>query len=106
MRRAMDETSRRRTLQESYNEAHGITPQSIVKPIDAALVAIAEADYVTVPLEENSTLEEIPPERMEEFMAELEEKMREAARKFDFKQAASYRDKLQALRNKWVAETS
>jgi excinuclease ABC subunit B len=106
MRRAMDETSRRRTLQQAYNEAHGITPQTIVKAIDADLVAITEADYVTVPLEEDSPLESVPPERMEEFMSELEEKMREAARKFEFKQAANFRDKLQTLRSKWVAESS
>ncbi len=106
MRRAMEETSRRRTLQEAYNEAHGITPQTIVKPIDADLVAVAEADYVTVPMDEESPADSIPPEKFEQYLAELEEKMREAARKFDFKQAASYRDKLQELKTKWVADAS
>src|SRR2546427_6116229 len=52
MRRALDETSRRRTVQVEYNERNGITPHSIIKPIDLSLIAIAEADYVTVPLEE------------------------------------------------------
>src|SRR6202163_1109088 len=52
MRRALDETNRRRTLQRAYNESHGIIPQSIIKPIDMSLVAIAEADYVTVPLDD------------------------------------------------------
>ena len=51
MRRAIDETSRRRTLQRDYNEANNITPQSIIKPIDMSLVAIAEGDYITVPVE-------------------------------------------------------
>ena len=51
MRRAIEETTRRRTLQRAYNEANGIVPQSIIKPIDMNLVAIAEGDYVTVPLE-------------------------------------------------------
>ena len=51
MRRALDETNRRRAIQVAYNVAHNITPQSILKPIDMSLVAIAEADYVTVPLE-------------------------------------------------------
>jgi excinuclease ABC subunit B len=106
MRRAMDETSRRRTLQEAYNDAHGITPQTIVKPIDSDLVAIAEMDYVTVPLDEESPAESIPPEKFEQYLAELEEKMREAARKFDFKQAANYRDKLQELKTKWVTDAS
>ncbi len=105
MRRAMDETSRRRTIQTAYNTANNITPQSIIKPIDANLVAIAEADYVTIPLDDDPATESIPPERMEEYLAELEEKMREAARRFEFKQAASYRDKLQELKQKWVTNT-
>src|SRR5207247_4974017 len=51
MRRAIEETSRRRNVQMQYNEANGITPQSIIKPIDLSLIAIAEGDYVTIPLE-------------------------------------------------------
>ena len=51
MRRAIDETNRRRTIQEQYNEQNNITPQSIIKPIDMSLVRIAEGDYVTVPVE-------------------------------------------------------
>ena len=105
MRRAIDETQRRRALQQAYNEANGITPQTIIKPIDADLVAVAEGDYVTVPLEEDSPIESVPPERWEEYLKELEEKMREAARKFDFKQAATFRDKLQELRTKWITDS-
>jgi excinuclease ABC subunit B len=106
MRRAMDETARRRTLQESYNDANHITPQSIIKPIDMSLVAVAEADYLTVPLEEDVEMEAIPAERMEQYLAELEEKMREAARKFDFKQAAAYRDRLRDLKNRRLADAT
>src|SRR6202453_57918 len=51
MRRAIEETTRRRNLQRTYNEANNIEPQSIIKPIDSNLIRIAEADYVTVPLE-------------------------------------------------------
>jgi excinuclease ABC subunit B len=98
MRRAIDETNRRRTLQRAYNEANGVTPQSIIKPIDANLVAIAEGDYVTVPLEEDDLTIEVPPEQMQKYLEELEEKMREAARKFDFKHAVQYRDRLQELK--------
>ena len=58
----------------------------------------------TVPLEEDTAVESIPPERMEQYLTELEEKMREAARKFEFKQAAAYRDKLQELRSRFVAQ--
>ena len=49
MKRAIDETNRRRAIQEQYNEQNNITPQSIIKPIDMSLVRIAEGDYVTVP---------------------------------------------------------
>ncbi|MDP8991028.1 MAG: excinuclease ABC subunit UvrB [Acidobacteriota bacterium] len=103
MRRAIEETTRRRTLQRAFNKAHGIVPQSIIKPIDINLVAIAEGDYVTVPLEaEEEVLAAVPPEQMDRYLAELEEKMRAAARKFDFKQAAAYRDRIKELRNKAV----
>src|SRR5258708_7657509 len=76
MRRAMEETTRRRTLQQAYNDAHNIVPQSIIKPIDMKLVAIAEGDYVTVALEEEPS--EVPPQRLESFLSELEQKMRDA----------------------------
>ncbi len=106
MRRAIDETSRRRAIQRAYNLANNIEPQSIIKPIDADLVAVAEGDYVTVPLELEEDLTGVPPERMDQFIVELEEKMREAARKFDFKQAAVYRDRLKELKGRTLAEIS
>ena len=106
MRRAIDETMRRRALQQAYNEANDITPQSIIKPIDSNLIAVAEADYVTVPLEPDDEVDNIPPEQMETYLAELEERMREAARKFDFKQAAAFRDRIKELRARSVAGAS
>jgi excinuclease ABC subunit B len=106
MRRAMAETTRRRTLQRTYNEANDIQPQSIVKPIDSTLVAVAEADYVTVPLESEDEVAAIPPEQMEKYLTELEERMREAARKFDFKQAAAFRDRIKELRARSIAAVS
>jgi excinuclease ABC subunit B len=102
MRRAIDETTRRRAIQRAYNEAHDIVPQSIIKPIDMTLVAVAEGDYVTVPLEPEDAMGDVPPEQMEQYLAELEERMREAARKFDFKQAAAFRDRIKELRNRTV----
>ena len=63
MRRAIDETNRRRAVQVAYNEENDITPQSIIKPVDQTLIAIAEADYVTVPLEPESPVEELSPEQ-------------------------------------------
>ncbi|MGE5569264.1 MAG: excinuclease ABC subunit UvrB [Rhodospirillales bacterium] len=102
MRAAINETNRRRRIQTEYNEANNITPQSIVKPIDMSLVAIAEADYVTVPIEEEESAE-IPPEQIGRYIGELEEKMREAARKFEFEKAAQLRDRIKALKAKSVA---
>jgi excinuclease ABC subunit B len=98
MRKAIDETTRRRRTQQEYNERNGITPQSIVKPIDMSLVRIAEADYVTVPLESDDEIDRMTPEQRGRLLAELEERMREAARKFEFEKAAQIRDKLKALR--------
>jgi excinuclease ABC subunit B len=106
MKRAIDETTRRRNTQVAYNEANNITPQSIIKPIDMNLVAIAEGDYVTVPLEEIGPELSVPPEQMDQYLAEMEEKMREAARKFDFKQAAAYRDRVKELRTRIVLDGS
>ncbi len=99
MRRAIEETGRRRRIQNQYNEEHGITPETIVKPIDMTLARIAEADYVTPPLEEAP--EEpalLSPGQRETLIAELEAKMREAARAFEFEKAAQYRDRIKALR--------
>ncbi|HJT88203.1 MAG TPA: excinuclease ABC subunit UvrB [Bryobacteraceae bacterium] len=98
MRHALGETSRRRQIQTDYNEQNQIVPQSIVKPIDMSLVAVAEGDYVTVPLETDEEIENLTPEQREKFIGELEERMREAARKFEFEKAAQLRDRLKALR--------
>jgi excinuclease ABC subunit B len=98
MTRALEETSRRRRTQVEYNERNGITPQSIVKPIDMSLVALAESDYVTVPIETEEDTISMTPEEREKYIAELEERMREAARKFEFERAAQLRDKVKALK--------
>ena len=98
MCKALDETSRRRVTQVAYNELHGIIPQSIVKPIDMSLVAIAEADYVTVSLEADEEVDDLTPEERQRFIGELEERMRDAARKFEFEIAAQLRDRVKALR--------
>jgi excinuclease ABC subunit B len=98
MRRAIGETDRRRHTQLEYNERNGIVPQSIVKPIDMSLVAVAEGDYVTVSLDEDEQVDGLTPEERARFIAEMEEKMREAARRFEFEKAAQLRDRVKALR--------
>ncbi|MBZ5579126.1 MAG: excinuclease ABC subunit UvrB [Acidobacteriia bacterium] len=98
MKKALDETARRRRVQVEYNERNHIIPQSIIKPIDMSLVAVAEGDYVTVPLETDEEIESLSPEQKQKFIGELEERMREAARKFEFEKAAQLRDRLKSLK--------
>jgi len=105
MRRAIDETERRRLIQQAYNEANDITPQTIIKPIDMSLVAVAEGDYVTVPLEAETDSEaELSAEQREARIAELEVRMREAAKLFEFEKAAQYRDRMKALKASGIYE--
>jgi excinuclease ABC subunit B len=100
MRQAIDETDRRRAKQLAYNAEHGITPQSIIRPVDMKLVAMAEADYVTVPaddlLPENVTTED----DLRKVIAQLEAQMRDAAKKFEFERAAGIRDRMRALQQR------
>jgi excinuclease ABC subunit B len=99
MQSAMGETERRRVIQQAYNEANDITPQSIVKPIDMSLVAVAEGDYVTVPLDsEDEPGVDLTPEQRDRLVVELEAKMREAAKAFEFEKAAQFRDRVRALK--------
>jgi excinuclease ABC subunit B len=99
MQNAMGETERRRAIQQAYNEANNITPQTIIKPIDMSLVAVAEGDYVTVPLDsEDEPGVDLTPEQRDRLIAELEAKMREAAKTFEFEKAAQFRDRVRALK--------
>src|ERR1700761_6326496 len=99
MRRALDETSRRREKQLAYNEEHGITPQSVVRPIGEALVGIAEADYVDVTMDESVT-DFATQQELDKHIAGLETEMREAAKNFEFEKAAKLRDTIKELRTK------
>jgi excinuclease ABC subunit B len=105
IRRAVDETNRRRAIQVAYNVENNITPESIIKPIDSTLVAIAEADYITVAIEPEEPVEQLTQEQRAKLMKELEEQMREAAKKFDFEKAAQLRDRLKAVKSSEVYET-
>jgi len=106
MRRAIEETNRRRRIQEQYNEDNNITPQSIIKPIDMSLVRIAEGDYVTIPVEPEDPAEEMTPQQRQKFINELEESMRDAAKKFEFERAAKLRDRIKALKTPNMYEES
>ena len=106
MRRAIEETNRRRRIQEQYNEDNNITPQSIIKPIDMSLVRIAEGDYVTIPVEPEDPAEEMTPQQRQKFINELEDSMRDAAKKFEFERAAKLRDRIKALKTPNMYEES
>jgi excinuclease ABC subunit B len=108
MRSALDETARRRNVQRAYNEENGITPQSILKPVDMSLVAVAEGDYVTVPLEDDEDeVDSFTPEQLGEYLKDIEERMREAAKAFEFEKAAQFRDRIKSIKQRGVLhETS
>jgi excinuclease ABC subunit B len=98
MRKAVDETERRRTVQRRYNEEHGITPQTIRKAIADPLVAIAEADYLEVPLAAAEGGEKWPPlEDIPAAVERLRKEMRQASAALEFEQAAELRDRIHAL---------
>jgi excinuclease ABC subunit B len=101
MRRAMDETDRRRRIQRAYNEEHGIIPQSIINKMDMGLAEIMKAEYGEVSEEETAGLPEFnSQEELDSFIAKLETDMREAAKKFEFERAAKLRDTIKELREK------
>jgi excinuclease ABC subunit B len=100
MAQAMEETSRRRAKQVAYNDANHITPMSIIKSVDMKLAAIVEADYVTVPVEDFADADITSETKLGEVLAQLENQMREAAKKFEFERAAALRDRIRALKQR------
>jgi excinuclease ABC subunit B len=101
MRRAMDETDRRRVIQRAYNEEHGITPQSILSKVDMGLAHILKAEYGEIDVEETAVVTEFKTqEELDAYIGKLEVDMREAAKKFEFEKAARLRDSIKELREK------
>jgi len=101
MQRAIDETERRRAIQQAYNEEQGITPESIVRPVEMSLAQIVGADYVEIPTAEAEGVPEFKSqEEVNAYVARLEVEMREAAKKFEFEKAARLRDTIRELRTK------
>ena len=99
MKRAIDETNRRRAIQADYNSEHGITPTTIVKPIEATLITASEADYFKLP-SELEDIEDYSPAKIEATIARLEVEMRGAAKRFEFEKAAELRDRIKVLRDR------
>jgi len=100
MHQAIDETERRRAIQRAYNEEHGITPESIVRPLDMSLVAVADADYVDLTKDADGIPEFRSQAELDTYIVKLENEMREAAKRFEFEQAAKLRDQVKELRSK------
>jgi len=98
MRRAIEETNRRRALQQRYNEEFGITPQSVVKPLDPELLRIYEADYCELPEVAEEAARYTSVEEIEAEIERTEKEMRAAAKRFEFETAAVLRDQVKKLK--------
>jgi excinuclease ABC subunit B len=100
MRRAIDETVRRRGLQEAYNRKHNITPETIKKKISDVLHSIYEQDYVNVPGPDDE--EYVPEEKIPKLVEKLRRQMVAAAKKLEFEEAARLRDRIDELEKRRV----
>jgi excinuclease ABC subunit B len=100
MKQAIDETDRRRGIQEEYNRTNGITPSSIVKDIGELLTSVYERDYVTVSKSRDDQPRFRSQAELEAHVADLGRQMRAAAADLDFERAASLRDRLKRLRTR------
>ena len=100
MQRAIDETNRRREKQEAFNEENGITPQSIIRPLAMGLAGIVNADYADLTDEAEGMPDFATQQELDNYIANLESDMREAAKKFEFEKAAKLRDTVKELRTK------
>lgn len=96
MQRAIDETSRRRSIQEAYNKEHGIEPKTIIKEIRdlIAITKVAEesGDYTT------TSYEDMTREEKATLLLKLEKEMKDAAKALDFETAATLRDTILELK--------
>jgi excinuclease ABC subunit B len=100
MRIALEETARRRKIQEAYNTANGITPETIKKRIHDLDYQLAEADYVDVAVAAEEEEEYRSEGEIEKVIERLEKEMKAAAKELEFERAAQLRDKIRTLRQK------
>ena len=95
MCRAIDETNRRRAIQQAYNEEHGIIPQTVIKPVEDAIRGKETKEMAAKYLKKKARLSRHEKEKM---LAGMEQEMREAARLLDFERAAELRDMIFELK--------
>ncbi len=100
MQRAIGETDRRREKQVAYNEANGITPASINRPLEMGLAGILKAEYADLTDEAEGMPDFATQDELDTYIGKLESDMREAAKKFEFEKAAKLRDTVKELRTK------
>jgi excinuclease ABC subunit B len=100
MQRAINETDRRREKQVAFNEENGITPQSIIRPLEMGLAGILKADYADLTDDADGMPDFATQQELDTYIGKLESDMREAAKKFEFEKAAKLRDTVKELRTK------
>jgi excinuclease ABC subunit B len=96
MKRAIDETERRRHLQAEFNKKHHITPQSIVKALGSPLIKIYDADYGDIPLVAETAAKYGAKELFRQ-IRKLQKEMKQAAERLEFEKAAELRDRIREL---------
>ena len=96
MRKAIEETNRRRSIQEAFNEEHHITPQTIVKPVQEVMHSKETQQMSANYLKKKSKMSKKEKDKL---LASLEKEMKQAAKDLDFERAAELRDMLIELRN-------
>ena len=100
MKGAIEETGRRRKIQQDYNAANGITPQTIIKGIDEALTSVYERDYLDYTRISEDKDIYLSPHKRKKRMDELAKLMKEASAALEFEKAAAYRDELTKLKKR------
>ncbi len=102
IRKAVDETNRRRRIQKEFNKLHNITPESVRKDIHDILSSQAERDYVTVEFVSDREADITPTEDIPRLIEKLTAEMFDAARDLEFEKAAGLRDRIKELENRLI----
>ena len=98
MQRAMDETARRRAIQEAYNEEHGIEPKTIIKEIRDLISISKTADKDETVVQLDKSYEDLSRQEKADLLMKLEREMKDAAKALDFETAATLRDTILELK--------